>query len=65
MEGQSQNSKNMKTEFYLLILQKMAGVVGLEPTVHATKKRCLTSLATPQLRCLYSCITWCLQVENQ
>ena len=28
--------------------EKMAGVVGLEPTVHGTKNRCLTCLATPQ-----------------
>ena len=28
---------------------EMAGVVGLEPTVHGTKNRCLTCLATPQL----------------
>lgn len=26
----------------------MAGVVGLEPTVHWTKTSCLTTLATPQ-----------------
>lgn len=34
---------------YADVLINMAGAVGLEPTVHGTKNRCLTNLATPQL----------------
>ena len=31
----------------ILNLGKVAGVVGFEPTVHATKKRCLTAWLHP------------------
>jgi hypothetical protein len=31
----------------LVLVEWLAGVVGFEPTVHATKKRCLTAWLHP------------------
>ena len=40
----------------IFYLGKVAGVVGFEPTVHATKKRCLTAWLHPNCEGVYDAL---------
>ena len=48
-KSQSGGSRRGIPSIVWMFIKTLAGVVGVEPTIHATKKRCLTTWLHPKI----------------